>query len=315
MQPNLDPQFLQPPQWQWGEFERAKGRPLRYGWAMPDNPRAIIVFLPGLSEFCEKHFETIHWALDNGYGIFMLDWFGQGKSGRYLENPHKRHAANFQEDIDDLDFWINNHIKPKASDAPLFAMAHSMGANIGLHYIHQTPNTFTAACLMAPMFGIKTMRHIPFAGQLTKIMDRFASDSYVPGGGDWRKGLHPSPSMSILCKDAIRNPIHNAWSIADPELQIGGITFGWVHEAHKSCLKLKDINLENIQTPCLIICAQHDLLVDNKINRQICNRIPNAKIAMLAGSHHEPLMESDDIRNRLLGMLSAFVEGHLKPKR
>lgn len=311
MHPDLAPRFLQPSRWQWGECARKAGRALRHGYALPENPKAIIVFLSGLSEFCEKHFETVHWALDNGYGLFMLDWFGQGKSGRYLKNPHKRHAADFQEDVDDLAHWIENHVKPKTASLPLFTMAHSMGANIGLHYIQQNPKTITAVCFTAPMFGIKTMRHIPFSGQLTKIMDRFAAESYVPGGGDWRKGMHPSPSLSILTKDPTRNPIHNAWSIADPALQIGGVTFGWVYEAHKSCLKLKNINLEDLQTPCVIVCVQHDLLVDNKANRKICNRLPNAKLKMLAGAYHEPLMESDDIRNHLLNILDDFIEDHL----
>ena len=267
MIPDLAPQFLQPAEWVWESFERTAGRALRFGYAMPNNPKAIIVFLPGLSEFCEKHFETVHWALENGYGIFMLDWFGQGKSGRYLDNLHKRHAADFQEDIDDLAFWIKSHIKPKTASLQLNLMAFSMGANIGLHYLHQHPKTITAACFTVPMFGIKTMRHIPFAGKITKIMDRFAHDAYVPGGGDWRKGMHPSPSLSILTKDPIRNPIHNAWSLADLDLQIGGVTFGWVHEAHKSCLKFKGLSLETLKTPCLITCAQHEMLVDNKGNR------------------------------------------------
>ena len=310
MQPDLEPQFLQPNGWQWGEYERMQGRRLRFGYAIPDNPKAIVVFLPGLSEFCEKHFETVNWALKNDYGVFMIDWFGQGKSGRYLDNPHKRHAANFQEDIDDLAFWIEHHIQPKVT-APLIMLSLSMGANIGLHYIHQYPQIFAASCFTAPMFGIKTMRHIPFSKKIAKIMDKFASDSYVPGGGDWRKGMHPSPSLSILTKDPVRNPIHNAWSLKDPGLQIGGVTFGWVYEAHKSCLKLKEISLEEVQTPCFIACMQHEMLVDNKVNRKICHRLPNAKLIMLADSWHEPLMERDHIRNHLLDLFKNFIRDHL----
>lgn len=320
--PSLEPRFLQPNGWQWGEFVRA-GRRIRFGWVMPEKPKAVMVFLPGLSEFCEKHFETAHWALAQGYGFFIIDWYGQGKSGRYFpDHPHKRHAGNFQNYVDDLKEWIERHILPVAQDPglrrddggalPLFMLALSMGGNIGLHYLVQNPDTFKSATFLCPMWGIKTMRHIPLATQISRFIDRFAGDAYVPGGGDWKEIMHPSAELSFLSKDPLRNPIHNAWCIADPDLQVGGVTFGWVFEAHQSCEKLKELNLESIHTPILVACAHHEMLVDNKTTREICVRLPDVKLFMLHDSWHEPLMERDNIRNAFFDKFAPFVQESLK---
>ncbi len=310
--PPLEPRFLQPDGWQWSEFSRKNGRQLRFGYALPKNPKAVIVMLPGLSEFCEKHFETAHWALEHNFGIFILDWFGQGKSGRYLDNPHKRHSTGFNSDVLDLKFWIEKHVQPITKDVPLVMLALSMGGNIGLHYLAKNQEKFYAAAFLCPMFGIKTMRAIPMASQISQVMKKFAAESYVPGGGNWKEIMHPPPPLSFLSKDPDRNPIHNAWSLAEPELQIGGVTFGWVYEAHKSCQKIAKLDLENIQTPVLITCVQHEILVDNKAVRGVALRLPKAKLVMLHDSYHEPLMERDFIRNRFLEDFLRFIEEGLK---
>jgi len=311
MTPDLEPRFLQPDHWQWEFFERKTGRQLRFGYVIPENPRAIIVMLPGLSEFCEKHFETAHWALEHNFGFFVLDWFGQGKSGRYLDNPHKRHSDGFDQDVLDLEFWIEHHIHP-AADTPFIMLSLSMGANIGLHYMASNPSTFHGTAFVAPMFGIKSMNAIPLSSQISRILKRFAADSYVPGGGDWRESMHPSPKHSILTKDPKRNLIHNIWSLADHALQIGGITFGWVYEAHKACKTLIAAKIERLNTPFLIACAQHEKLVDNKATRKIASRMPNVKLMMLKDSYHEPLMERDDIRDSFLKEFLIMIEESLK---
>jgi len=40
--PDLEQRFLEPPGWQWGEFERAEGRRIRYGFVIPDDARAVV---------------------------------------------------------------------------------------------------------------------------------------------------------------------------------------------------------------------------------------------------------------------------------
>jgi hypothetical protein len=57
--PALETRFLEPAGWRWGFITNGKGKKLRYGMVMPQNgkPDAVVVVLPGLSEFSEKYFE------------------------------------------------------------------------------------------------------------------------------------------------------------------------------------------------------------------------------------------------------------------
>lgn len=309
--PKLERRFLQPEGWQWVAFERGV-RHIRYGYVMPKGEaKGVIVVLPGLSEFCEKYFETSRWALENNYGFFVLDWYGQGKSGRYLDNPHKRHSSGFEDDVADLRFWIEHHIKPVTGELPLAMLAMSMGANIGLHYLAMEPKTFDCAYFLAPMFGIKTMMRIPFSKAISKLADRFASNAYVPGGGNWKEIMHPPTNISFLTRDKKRNPLHNKWLLADSGLQVGGVTFGWVYQAHLSCLAIDELDLENLDIPVKITAVQHEILVDNQRARVVCKRLKNAKLGMIKDSYHEPLFEREEIRAPLLENFGRFLDRFL----
>ena len=110
--PDLDDRFLEPEGWRWHHFTR-ENRNLRFGSVFPQDsiPDAVVVCLPGLSEFAEKYFEVARTVTRHNMAFWVLDWMGQGKSGRYLKNPHKRHSHGFQKDIDDLHYFICEHIK------------------------------------------------------------------------------------------------------------------------------------------------------------------------------------------------------------
>ena len=148
--PDLEDRFLPPPGWRWHQFKNAKGRSLRFGSVFPENrvPEAIVIALEGLSEFSEKYFEVAHDLLKMDCAFWVLDWQGQGKSQRHLKNPHKRHSSSFDEDVADLHFFIQEYVKhsavhPDVGRIPLVMLGHSMGANIGLHYLHRHPDMVT----------------------------------------------------------------------------------------------------------------------------------------------------------------------------
>ncbi len=142
--PALESRFLEPTGWRWDFFTNGQGKKLRYGMVMPPagKPDALVVVLPGLSEFCEKYFEIARAMLERNLGLFVLDWRGQGKSDRYLDNPHKRHSEGFDRDVADLHQLTTQQVLPAASGAPLVMLAHSMGGNIGLRYLRRPSRSF-----------------------------------------------------------------------------------------------------------------------------------------------------------------------------
>ena len=312
--PNIEDRFTKPKGWRWHSFERIKGREIRFDSVFPQDsiPDAVVVCLQGVGEFSEKYFELARWCNENNMAFWIMDWAGQGKSSRYLPNPQKRHSSGFNEDIDDLHYLVMEYIKhssvhPDKGRIPLAMMAHSMGANLGLHYLKQHPDMFECAAFSAPMLGIKKFEKLPqhMAYVLSALLKIFAGKKYVPDGHDWSKGSKDHP----LSSDPIRSLINDQWFEKNPDLLYGDVTFGWLFEAQKSCLELQKKSMHsNITTPCLFGIPAHEHLVDNNISRKIIISMKNAKLIDYPDSCHEILMEKDKIRGDYLDNFYKLVK-------
>lgn len=316
--PDIEQRFQQPEGWRWGTL-KYKGRKIRYGVSFPKDvtPDAVVVCLPGLSEFGEKYFELARDLNKRKMAFWVIDWNGQGKSNRYFENePHKRHSKGFQQDVDDLhalylDYIKHSSVHPDVGRIPRAMIAHSMGANIGLHYLKQYPDTFDCAFFSAPMFGLHIFKNMPsiIASALTEVISLFSGTSYASGQTDWNEDMRASDGADIFSTDPVRDKVHEAWSISNPELQVGGVTSRWLYEAVKSCRKLQRPSfLKSIKTHCVIATAGQEELVDNKVTKKVCGRLPNAALIEFPDAKHELLMEKDDVRNAILDAFQKLVK-------
>ena len=71
----MEERFTAPPNWKTGTFKNPDtGHSLHYGYVTPENPKAIVVCLGGLSEFSEKYFELARDMLSRGYAFWTMDW-------------------------------------------------------------------------------------------------------------------------------------------------------------------------------------------------------------------------------------------------
>ncbi|MEM6780710.1 MAG: alpha/beta hydrolase [Pseudomonadota bacterium] len=296
---NLEDRFKAPEGWETGDFKNDQtSHKLHYGYVLSKNAKGTVVVLSGLSEFSEKYYETTNDLLKRNLNVFTMDWHGQGRSDRAIPNTQKRHSEGFEKDIENLDGFIKN-IVLQNSEAPLILIAHSMGANIGMRYAIQNPDTFQAIAFSAPMFGIKALKHIPdWLASLKLWLLAPYHKSYVFGGHDWDERKQSSAQNDIFSSDTVRKKIHNQWSLHDTELQIGSPTFGWIKAALRSCKILKDYDFTSFKTPLLIALARQERLVDNDKTSAIFSRMPNASVIKLDNSKHEILMETDEIRNQ-----------------
>lgn len=326
--PPLEPRFLPPKGWRWHVFTNPQGRKIRFGTVAPESriPDAVVIMAPGLSEFGEKYFELAHDLIKRNLSLWVIDWQGQGRSDRHLKNTHKRTSTSFDDDVADFHYFIMEYVKhsavhPDVGRIPLVLLGHSMGANIGLRYIHRHPDTFICAAFSAPLLGIKDIRFIPRSLRLmiTAALEEVAGNAYVFGGGDWSPKQRANVGKTIFSSDPVRDAIHNAWSSHDPALQVGSPTFRWLHEAEKSCAFLAQPKImKGIKIPLLLALAGNDALVDNNAIRRAAGILPNAHLLELPGAQHEILMESDALRNRFLQAFEDLltknsVKGQLKP--
>lgn len=323
--PDLEPRFRQPEGWRWHNFTNPKGRKLRFGAVSPKSriPDAVVVCLPGLSEFAEKYFEVANDLLDRNLAFWILDWQGQGHSDRHLKNPHKRHSSGFDDDLADLHYFIMEYVKhasvhPDVGRIPLVMLAHSMGGNIGLRYLIDHPDMFACAAFSAPMTGIAATHALPLsiAVDVSALLRECFNMSYVFGGRDWSPHERDAESHTLFSSDPVRAAIHNAWCQADPALQVGNVTFGWLNHALRSCAALQHAMGRNpVKIPCLFGLAERDRLVDNDATRKMAAKMPQAEILELRGSLHEILMERDEIRGKfLLAFENMLINNNVREK-
>ncbi|MGB0719550.1 MAG: alpha/beta fold hydrolase [Bdellovibrionales bacterium] len=315
--PRLEDRFTAPAGWRWHYLKR-NGYRLRFGSVFPKDsiPDGIVVCLPGLSEFGEKYFEVARDCLAKNLAFWVLDWRGQGLSDRYLKNPHKRHSKGFSHDVEDLHDFILGYVKhssvhPDKGRIPMVMLAHSMGANIGLHYLHAYPDMFECAAFTAPMFGVHALRVLPdsLALPMTGILNALGGTAYVPGGSDWSGAFRITKSKDLFSSDIKRAAVHNAWCEADPRLQVGSPTLGWLYHACKSCRNLRKIRfVKSIQTPSLIALAGEDTLVDNDIACFVAREMPHAELLQFHDAKHEILMEHDIIRRPFMDAFFKLIE-------
>lgn len=301
----LDEQFKQPPGWQWELFHSDHGYKIRYGFVCPDKPKAVVVCLPGLSEFCEKYFETARNFLKKDIGFFVLDWPGQGLSDPIEPAINRRHSAGYNLEISILKEFVEDHVNPQCKGAPLALLAHSMGGLIGLHFLLKHYNDFICAAFSAPLWGVLAMKSYPaFAANM--ILSFMPVDQYASGQKDWHKSLRDADQNRVFSADRAREPVHNKWCIADERLRMNGITWGWLRETYKATAFLrKGANYKKLKTPCIIATAGQERLVDNKKIIQVSKKIPHSTHLHFKDSFHEILMERDHIRQ---AFLDAFIE-------
>jgi len=314
--PDLEDRFLPPANWKWQTFSNSKGHTLRFGYVSPENPKAIVVGLQGLSEFTEKYYETARDILKMNMAFWMMDWQGQGLSERHLKNRHKRHSAGFEEDISDLHHFLTKYIKspetnPNIDNIPFVMLGHSMGGNIGLHYLHKYPDTFTCAAFTAPMIGMYDLRKIPepfcliLTATLNKIIGKMSTGS---GGTHWDPEGRSTPGESLHSSDAVRDSIHSTWFHHNTDLQVGDVTYGWLHESNIACHRLqKKSFISNIKTPCLFAIAGHEVLVDNCAARKALQVMPDHVILEFPAARHEILMEKDEYRQLFFDRLQTLL--------
>jgi len=318
--PDIEARFHQPDGWQSREMIRA-GRHVRYGFVFPKNPKALLVCLPGLSEFCEKYFELAHEALTKNYGVICLDWAGQGLSIRFLPNPLRRHSQGYDADLEDLEQLLTGELPSVLSEAgisgdlPKLMMAHSMGAHLGLRYMLRHKDAFKAACLSAPMMSLSVFKFLP--DTLTRLLT--GAFNIIMGGSpiitlkDWREDKTLDHTSNPFSTDPVRYLIHPAWSDLNPALQSGFPTHGWLHEAVISSQKLKrDLTKSPLEVPCVIGLSEQDEFVDNDSIRSALKFMPNATLKTYEKARHELFMERDEVRNELLGAFWLMAEKNLK---
>lgn len=289
-------------------IETRPGQYIRAGWAIPQNPRGLVLIFPGLSEYIEKYYEVANDLLARNFAVACMDWRGQGLSWRYGDAGKRRHDS-FDNDLIDAAAFAG--AIPVPASMPRVILGHSMGGHAALRLMHSMRDAFRCAVLTAPMLGIKLPVPESFARNLARMAALFKkNDSYLPASGAWTSE-HFEANILKLTSDPIRRDIQRYW-MKQEGLRMGGLTFDWIKAAFESLDTLRDPKyLSKITTPCLMITAGSEAIVDNAATATAAKSMPNTEIMTIPGSLHEIMMEQDRYRMQFWTAFDGFIAKHL----
>ena len=289
------------------------GLPLRTAvWPAPSGrARGSVVLLQGRAEFIEKYGETVGDLRARGFAVYALDWRGQGRSGRVLKDPRKGHVVSYEDYLKDLDLFLERLVLPEAP-RPIVVLAHSMGGHIVLRHRaeHGAPGApyFAAGiALSAPMVDILMTPAERALGAVLTVaaMSVGLRNQYVPARGPFPPPYDGNP----LTRDRARYERMLALLSETPALAIAWPTVGWLAATRRSVAILRSRGYpERIATPVLMISAAADRVVSNAAQARLAARLPDCRLETIAGSRHEPLMETDDVRARVFALFDKFVD-------
>ncbi len=277
-------------------------------WILPPHEvHGTVVLVQGRTEFIEKYFEVVGELLARGFSVVTFDWRGQGLSSRQLPERLKGHVRDFSEFDADLAAVITRIVREHGTK-PYHALAHSMGGNVLLRYLHDFPHEFERAVMTAPMLAVETA---PFPGWLARTMATCSTaaggrNAFVFGGAQQDPMAQVFESNGVT-SDEGRFARQMACLNAEPRLALGAPTFGWLEAAFRSMeLVASEEFAQGIETPLLLIGAAHDQIVQPGADLTLIRRIKRGMYVMLK-AEHEIMMERDEIRRAFWACFDPFI--------
>ena len=291
------------------------GVPLRYAcFAATGRPLAgTVVILSGRNECIEKYFETIRDLSAVGLGSAIMDWRGQGGSGRLLKNPMRGHVRSFHDYVADLDQFFAEVVLPDCR-GPYFILAHSTGSLIALMAAPLMVNRVRRMVLIAPFLEVVNMpMSMPAIRRTAGILYRLGLGSFYAYGGKRPKETPPF-ATNKLTSDIDRYVRNTGLYEAHPQLALGGPTVSWIRAACIASETVRDPDfMRKIQMPVLIIAAGADEVVSTRAVETYARRLRTGSLLTIDGARHEILQEADIYREQLLAAFKAFVPGENPP--
>jgi lysophospholipase len=290
-------------------FSPQKNLKLRYG-VMTVHPKpatGVFLLLHGRAEFIEKYKAAANRLVEKGFNVVSLDWRGQGLSTREVENRHKGYIHSFDDYTADLTALYDDMIKPRGM--PVYILSHSTGGHIALRFMAQYPDSIKKAVLASPMVDIALPGLIhPVAKYLSRHLSKrsfgktytFGSKNYSPKSARFQgnKLCHDPEQFQILHDEIQKNP----------DLAIGGVTWGWLNAAFESIEILKnEAYLQTIKTPVLILGAQKDAVVSLTAQEKLSPKLPHCKFHSIEGAFHELMFETPRIRQEFWALFDGFI--------
>lgn len=293
-----------------GELTTRDGVKIRFARWSPTGPRkGTVCLFGGRTEMIEKYFEVIGELRERGFAVATMDWRGQGGSQRMLADPRKGYVRSFDDYQLDLEVFMREVVLPDCP-APIFGLAHSMGAAILLEAVHQGRRWFDRVVLSSPMIGLVGVLAGPSIRAFARIGTLIGlGKSYAPRGGSFSFANRPFLGNKVT-SDPVRYQRTASIVDAAPQLGLGSPTLAWAAAAYNLIDTLADpLYPTALRQPMLILAAGEDGIVSTPATERFSVRLRAGSHLIVAGSQHEIMMERDAYRSQFWAAFDAFIPG------
>jgi lysophospholipase len=298
-------------EWRW---RAPDGHEIRViDWPNPAQAKhcGSILFMAGRGDAYEKYLETFEdWRL-RGWRVSAADWRGQAGSGRLGFDEVTGHVDDFTLWIEDLaSFWAG---WAQGRDRALVLAGHSMGGHLVLRaqadrLLAPEP---AAMILSAPMLDVGPERApLTLRRGLARIMCTVGDARRPAWKWNEKPGVLPAARKALLTHDDARYADELWWREKRPELVMGPGSWGWVAGALRSIRKLSHPGvIERVRVPVFMFATRADGLVSFRAVERAAERLPNVETLYFGTeARHEILRETDEVRNRALNAIDAFLD-------
>ena len=266
-----------------------------------------IVLLDGRTEFMEKYAELLFDFKDAGYGIFIYDHRGQGRSDRLISDPIRSYVKNYADYVSDLKQLMDEVVRP-AVPGKIYFLSASMGGAIATEYLIENPGVVSAQVAISPMYA-PNLLNVPqqVALRLFEAASLFTGRSYV--ANQVSNPLLTKFAGNWVTTSENRFTYAHQLLLSDNSLVIGNPTNQWTLE----CIRLGYLirsHAEKLLTPTLIFQAEDERIVLPSAQAEVADKAFDTKVIVVPGARHEIFMENESARSATLQTALEFLKAH-----
>lgn len=274
------------------------GLRLRVAHFPSEGDKGTVLLFPGRTEYVEKYGRTGAELATAGYHVLAIDWRGQGLADRMLDDPRTGHVQVFEDYQKDVAAMV-----ALADDlglpGPRHLIAHSMGGCIGLRAVMDGLQV-NSCVFSGPMWGIHIARPVrPAAWALSWGSKQVGlGHVFTPGTSTENYVTAENFEGNTLTRDPEMWDYMRRQLVDQPNLQLGGPSLTWLHEALGECLLLSRRPSPNL--PCVCYLGSNERIVDVRRVHDRMARWPGGRLDLVPEGEHEILMEVPKTRNRVI---------------
>ncbi|MGH1415916.1 MAG: alpha/beta hydrolase [Pelagimonas sp.] len=286
--------------------EADDGLRLRVAHFPAEQARGTVLLMPGRTEYVEKYGRTASDLTARGYHVLAIDWRGQGLADRMLDEPMAGHVHVFEDYQRDVAALLDS-VGALGLPRPLHMIGHSMGGCIGLRAVMD--GLPVESCVFTgPMWGIRMADPLrPAAWALSWWGKQIGLGHVFTPGTKPESYIVTEPfENNLLTRDPAMWDYMRRQVLAVPELQLGGPSLNWLHEALAETRELS--RRPSPSQPCLTFLGTNERIVDTS---RILNRMekwPGGQLVQITDGEHEILMEDENTRSRVADQMCALFD-------